>query len=153
MRRRRCGCAGANVDGLPQRWVRHASPVRLVADRVADLIETHDVLAVGAHSAGPMSRRCCRTWPAFCETPTPFVGRVGSPPACAGCSDAAMSSPAGSSGLIRRLTDALKAAKKHKVVDAWCGGGWGSTPMRRRWCDWRLRAVRAAFLARPNMTR
>ena len=112
---------GANVDGLPQLECADTRPgTSWVADRVADLIESHDVLAVGARSAGPVASLLPDLAGVCEDTDSTFV-KVGSGESAGMCGlfyDAAMSSR-----LVHRadprLTDALKAAKKHKVVDAW----------------------------------
>ena len=69
---------GANVDGLPQLECADTRPgTSWVADRVADLIESHDVLAVGARSVGPVASLLPDLVRRLRRTPTPRSSRSG----------------------------------------------------------------------------
>ena len=112
---------GATADGTPQIECADTRPgTDWVSERVADLIERHTVLAVGARSAGPVASLLPELAGVCDGTDTDFV-KVGSGEFAGMCGafyDAALASK------IRhraddRLAKALRAAKRHKVVDAW----------------------------------
>lgn len=105
-----------------------------VVDKVADMLAHHEVLAVGARSAGPVASLLPELRGDCDDTGVDFV-KVGSTDfggQCGSFYDAAMS------GGVRHLSDpridgALAAARRHQVLDAWTWEGPASTPMRRRW--------------------
>lgn len=91
-----------------------------VIDKVARMLDEHEVLAVGARSAGPVASLLPELRGVCDDTRTEFT-KVGSGEfagMCGGFYDAVVT------GAIRhrgdpRLTAALTAAKRHKVVDSW----------------------------------
>ena len=112
-----CGDAG----GTPQVEVAAMRPgTDWVVDKVADMLAHHEVLAVGARSAGPVASLLPELRGACDDAGVDFV-KVGSTDfggQCGSFYDAAMS------GGVRHLSDpridgALAAARKHQVLDAW----------------------------------
>lgn len=112
-----CGAA----DGVPQIEVAAAAGgTDWVVEKVAAMIERHDVLVVGARSAGPVASLLPELR-GVCEDASVDFVKVGSTDfggMCGGFYDAAMT------GSLRHLSDpridaALASARKHQVLDAW----------------------------------
>ena len=91
-----------------------------VAEKVADMIAAHTVVAVGARSAGPAASLLPELRGVCSDTGAPFV-KVGSTDMAGMCGAFydAVSAAALSHRADRRLDDALAAARKHQVLDAW----------------------------------
>lgn len=112
---------GHDGDEFAQVQIADGSPgTGWVLDRVAGILDRHDVLAVGARSAGPVASLLAELAGLAEEQRVEFV-RVGSSDfagMCGGFYDAVVS------GNMRhrnddRVRQALEAAKRHQVLDAW----------------------------------
>ena len=113
---------GADVQGIPQvELVRFDDAgTANVTEKVEQMFADHDVLAGGARSAGPVASLLPELREVFEAASVDFatVGSGEIAAMCGGFYDAVMT------GALRhrsdvRLTDALKAGKKHRVVDGW----------------------------------
>ena len=113
---------GADIQGIPQvELVRFDDAgTANVAEKVEQMLADHDVLAGGARSAGPVASLLPELREVFEAASVDFatVGSGEIAAMCGGFYDAVMT------GTLRhrgdtRITDALKASKKHKVVDGW----------------------------------
>lgn len=110
-----------DADGVPQVELAVMAPgTDWVAEKVADMIAAHTVVAVGARSAGPAASLLPELRGVCSDTGAPFV-KVGSTDMAGMCGAFydAVSAAALSHRADRRLDDALAAARKHQVLDAW----------------------------------
>lgn len=115
------GVCGLNADGVPQVELAAVEPgTDWVTDKLDAMIAAHDVVAVGATSAGPVAS-LLPDLKGICEAAGVTFVKAGSGDfagMCGGFYDAVMAAS------LRHWSDpridmALAAAKRHKVVDAW----------------------------------
>jgi hypothetical protein len=114
-----CGADGANVAQVE--LVRFDDTgTNNVADKVEQMLADHDVVSGGARSAGPVASLLPELRETFETASVPFhtVGAGEMAGMCGTMFDAVMT------GQMRhrddpRLTAALHASRRHKVVDAW----------------------------------
>lgn len=115
------GVCGENDRGVPQVEVAvMADGTDWVSEKVADMVARHDVLAVGARSAGPVAS-LLPDLRGVCDDASVSFVKMGSTEfagACGGFYDAAMTSALAHLG-DSRIDLALASARKHQVLDAW----------------------------------
>lgn len=112
---------GADADGIPQVEIAEMSPgTDWVTDRVSQMLGRHEVLAVGARSAGPVASLLPELKGVCAEADVDFV-KVGSSDFAGMCG--AFFDAVYASGLRHRsdprVDAALTAARRHQVLDAW----------------------------------
>lgn len=112
---------GADADGIPQVEIAEMSPgTDWVTDRVSQMLGRHEVLAVGARSAGPVASLLPELKGVCAEAEVDFV-KVGSSDFAGMCG--AFFDAVYASGLRHRsdprVDAALTAARRHQVLDAW----------------------------------
>lgn len=115
------GVCGATRDGVPQIELAAMSDgTEWVSDKVAQMLADHEVLAVGARSAGPVASLLPELRGVCEDVRVPFhkVGSGDFAGMCGGLYDAV------ASGALTHFADpridlALASARKHQVVDAW----------------------------------
>lgn len=114
-------CGAQSGTGIPQVEIAVVkSGTDWVTAKITDMIATHDVTAVGARSGGPVASLLPDLRSVCDETQTEFV-KVGSGEFSGQCGafyDAVMDDRLRHRG-DTRLGDALAAARKHQVLDAW----------------------------------
>lgn len=114
-------CGAQSGTGIPQVEIAVVkSGTDWVAAKITDMIATHDVTAVGARSGGPVASLLPDLRSVCDETQTEFV-KIGSGEFSGQCGafyDAVMDDRLRHRG-DTRLGDALTAARKHQVLDAW----------------------------------
>lgn len=114
------GVCGSN-SAVPQVEIAAMLPgTDWVSERVADMLGRHDVLAVGARSAGPVASLLPELRGVCDDAQTEFV-KVGSTDfagACGGFYDAVKAASVAHMS-DQRLDAALAAARRHQVLDAW----------------------------------
>lgn len=115
------GVCGATRAGVPQVEVAvMAEGTDWVSDKVADMLSRHDVLAVGARSAGPVASLLAELKDVCEESRVPFA-KTGSGEFGGMCG--AFYDAVGAGALVHladnRVDLALAAARKHQILDAW----------------------------------
>lgn len=115
------GLCGAGDNGVPQVEIaRMDAGTDWVSEKVEQMLSQHEVLAVGARSAGPVASLLAELRGVCDEARVPFV-KVGSGDFAGMCGSLFDAVSAGSLTHFAdpRVDLALAAARKHQVVDAW----------------------------------